>query len=240
MRTHTIRRHALVTTAAALLCLGACGDDDSDETNDVDSGVGTNASGSGGATSAGDGSQTGGGRGGDDATGGTNAGTTAGRGGSGSAGSSGRGGNGAGGSGGDGAMPGLMCTEDPPDAPVTCGGVACPMPMGANRCLFPCCVSEDGEQSCGTRSTAMGFASDCAAPPIADDRCPGVESQGRTLVGCCTADNLCGIISTLSNTCITESRFVTLPEDPQRCDSIGEPGEDDAGMEGTQDDAGSE
>jgi hypothetical protein len=233
MRTHTIRRHALVTTAAALLCLAACGDDDSDETNDVDSGVGATPGGSGGATSTGDGSQTGGGRGGDDATGGTNAGTTAGRGGSGNAGSGGSGGSG-GRSPGDAGMPGPMCTEDPPDAPVTCGGVACPMPMGANRCLVPCCASEDGDQICGTRSTAMGFTSDCAAPPIADDRCPGVESQGRTLVGCCTADNLCGIISTLSNTCITESRFVTLPEDPQRCDSG--PGEDDAGI--SEDDGG--
>jgi len=225
MRMHSTRHHAITATAAVLLSLAGCGDDASDPTSEIDSGIGTGPSGSGGSSSSGQSGQTGAGSGGNSTGGmqpGANAGSSGGAAGAGNAGNAGRGGSG--------SMPGAMCTEDPPDEPVTCGGVECPMTMGGNRCLVPCCAAQDGEQVCGTRSTVMNFASECTPRPMADDRCPDVEYQGRTYVGCCNAENLCGIISMLSNTCITESRFVTLPDDPQSCDSDEEPDED-AGMD---------
>lgn len=153
----------------------------------------------------------------------------------GSAGTSGDGGDGGGGAGGTGGSGGtggagggfeLVCTEDLPTAPLTCGTTECPMPMpvgGTDTCQRPCCVAD----ACGTKSTAEAFPTECAVPAQPDPRCPNLDFMGMPLEGCCTVDNECGIISALrGNSCITESMIVQLPPTPRACDAVGG---DDAG-----------
>jgi hypothetical protein len=75
-----------------------------------------------------------------------------------------------------------------------------------------------------------------------DPSCPSAEAVGTPLSGCCTPEGLCGVISTISGACITQSQFVMLPANPQSCEP---PASGDAGTEdpdaGTEDtDAGTE
>lgn len=227
MHTLAIRCHVVAALGAALLLIAACGGDDANAASELDSGLrGDDASTHGRGEPAVSDQR-------------PNGSASAGRG----AGSLGAAadapGGGAGGSvfpAADAGVPVPMCREDPPDAAVTCSGQECPASTGFNRCRYPCCATVDGEAVCGTRNTAMNAASDeCVATPATDTRCPGAEYQGATLPGCCTADNLCGIVSRISNTCVTESRFVELPATPQRCD--GSAAGDDAGAD-AQDDGG--
>jgi hypothetical protein len=240
MCSDAVYRAAAVALAAAFLISGsACGDDDANGES-ADSGVQPASSNGGDGAGPGNGGHSGassghvdGGPGASGAGGGAGDGT----------GDGGAGMDDAGPDGGGMMFPGLMCTEDPPAVPLVCGGTECPMPTagGFNRCRVPCCVEDAGDQVCGTRNTAMGFETECAAPPVTDTSCPDVAFMGRTLPGCCAPSHLCGIVSSISNSCITTSRFIDLPENPMSCDT-GDPGtgEGDAGAEdaGFEDDAG--
>jgi hypothetical protein len=150
----------------------------------------------------------------------------AGRGGSGGAGSGGSGGGGTGGTtGGTGGMGMFMLTCDSSvPTTATCGGTQCPAVTGisAMTCNVPCCVDD----VCGTANTSAEFPRACSLAPAADPSCPSVSVMGfLELPGCCTDQGVCGVISTISNTCITESMFIDLPENPQPC------GAEDAGTE---------
>jgi hypothetical protein len=201
----SLKWKAVAVALFACVALFGCGGDDSDETE-----AGAGGSGGGGA-----GGTTGGSSG------------TAGDGGDGGAGNGGSGGTGGGGTGGAGGGFEIMCTEDPPTTPVTCGSTECPMPPlmgGMDTCQRPCCVADE----CGVKSTLQQLPTECAVPAEPDPRCPDVDSMLGALEGCCTADNECGIISALrGNACITESMLIELPAMPQACDAVDG---DDAGV----------
>lgn len=193
-----IPRLAVVT----LLCLVACGDDDTSSPT-----AGSGAGGAGGA--------------------GGNAGKS-GKSGAGGAGRSGSGGQAAA-AGMTGTM--LTCTETPSTAPVTCGGETCTAPsdFAMNPCVVPCCVTVDGKERCASKSTATGFTTECVLQAEPDTSCPNVDAMGTPLMGCCNAEQKkCGIISTLRPGCITESMLVMLPNPLQECTPPATGG-DDAG-----------
>lgn len=132
-----------------------------------------------------------------------------------------------------------------PDIPMsaTCGGEACPSSqfLAAGLCEVPCCAERDGEPVCGTRNTTLGATTTCVAtPPPAqqDERCASAAFGNTELPGCCTENGVCGVISPLSQTCITESVYITLPQTPVPCSEstlpepdAGTPPQMDAGMD---------
>lgn len=176
----------VVAVMLGLTLVGAgCGDDGGDDSPQA--GTGGGSSGSGG--SAGEAGSSGGGSG----TGGT--------------GGAGTGGGGTGGTG----LPTVECDTSIPTT-ATCGGTECPAPSGPLAmftCGVPCCAAGD---QCGTRSAIMGMTTECAAPAVADPSCPAYEGMAMgmdiNLEGCCTADNVCGVISSISMLCITQSMFL--------------------------------
>jgi hypothetical protein len=153
----------------------------------------------------------------------------------------------------------LMCTEAPPTGPVTCGGQTCMPPMfGMNPCIVPCCVSVNGHETCASKSTAMGFSTECTMPGTPDPSCPDLSAggglgglgaglgggmtttpadggmaaggMGMAFKGCCNAGtHTCGFISTLRPGCITQSSVVMVPNPPQACTGASEDGGTDAG-----------
>lgn len=187
------KRYSIVTAVLALAAVG-CGDDEPDpDTGARDGAV--------------DGSMDGGG--------------------SGRGANAGRGGNG--GSGGrmttGGRMSTVMCATDV-EPETSCGGTDCPEVGGeVSQCTVSCCVND----RCGTLNSNMASPRECEALGEPDPRCPdyngpssGLGGQNVTRQGCCTPDNECGVISSLSNTCITSSPYLMLPEDPQACDQAPE------------------
>jgi hypothetical protein len=191
----------------AITSLVACGGDDEE---------GGGAGGAGGMT---------GGSGGTSGTTGGDGGTTGGAGGT---------TGGMGGSGGMGGMGGIdlpECTEEIPMTALMCGGTACPMPMmfmGIDTCARPCCLMVDGAETCGSKNANDTMPTDCAPLPVPDDRCPDYMAGGMMRDGCCTAENTCGVVSTIVNMCVTESPLVPdLPQPPIGCDDGAG---DDAGM----------
>jgi hypothetical protein len=208
MRLESVRGLRLLFACVALSALVACGGDDE------------GSGGTGGPATGGTGGTTGG-------TGGDGSGGTAGT--MDTGGMGGSGGGGMGGGGGGVALP--MCTEEIPTTAVMCGGTACPMPMmfmGIDTCSRPCCVMVDGAETCGAKNANDAMPTECAPLPQPDTRCPNYMQGAMERIGCCTGENTCGIISTITNMCVTESPLVpTLPETPPSCDDAGG---DDAGM----------
>jgi hypothetical protein len=218
MRTQTLLCFS-IGALLGLACISACGDDDSASTTpDGGSMKPTGASGGAPGTS---------GRGGTGGSGGKAA-------------KAGTGGSATGGVGGStptdpGAtdpmmMMGLTCTEPAPTDPVTCGGQTCEAPseFAMNPCVVPCCIKQGGQERCASKSTAMGFSTECSLLATPDPTCPDVDSNGMPLRGCCNAvQHKCGIVSTLRPGCITESSLVTLPSPLQSC---GTTSGDDAGV----------
>jgi hypothetical protein len=185
-------RVSFVTAALALVAAG-CGDDD----QDADGGARDGSV---------DGSVDGGGSG---------------RGGAGGASNAGAGGR----MGTGGRMSMNMCSPDV-EPETRCGDTDCPA-LGANvaQCTVSCCVND----RCGTLNSNMNAPRECEPLAEPDPRCPdydgpssGQGGQNVMRQGCCTPDNQCGVISSLSNTCITSSPFLMLPEDPQSCDQASE------------------
>lgn len=208
MRLESVRGFSLLLACVAITSLVACGGDDEE---------GGGAGGAGGMT---------GGSGGTSGTTGGDGGTTGGAGGA----TGGMGGSGGmGGAGGMGMLP--ECTEDLPTTPLSCGGAECPMPMpfmGIDTCSRPCCLMVNGAETCGAKNANDVMPTDCAPLPVPDDRCPDYMAGGMMRDGCCTADNECGIVSTIVNMCVVSSPLVpTLPDPPIGCDDGGG---DDAGM----------
>jgi hypothetical protein len=77
----------------------------------------------------------------------------------------------------------------------------------------------------------MGMTTDCALPAQEDPSCPDYSGMAMgmavELPGCCTADGVCGVISSLSMRCITSSMFLADLMAGPACDAAG----DDAGMD---------
>lgn len=118
-------------------------------------------------------------------------------------------------------------------AETSCGGTTCPAPgmLAALTCTISCCV----DNQCGTRSAAEGMVSDCAAPAEPDPSCPayvgmGMGGNGLELPGCCTPEGVCGVISSISNTCITQSAILTDLQPGGPCDGSGGGDDADAGI----------
>jgi hypothetical protein len=111
------------------------------------------------------------------------------------------------------------------DAPVECGGVACPTEaeFEHSACFIPCCVTFEGAERCGFHGTSPAFSTDCVLPAVADPSCDDVVQ----FQGCCEpTQKVCGIIGGFAPGCQTKSNFVTLPAHPKAC---GE-GDSDAGI----------
>lgn len=198
-RLEQVNRAGLLALMLVCGALVACGDDTSD------------AAGSGGTSSAGTTANPMSATGGVGGMGATTGGT------SGASGAAGTAGGDAGF-----MIPMPVCTEPLPTVAITCGGTACeipqPLPIIGDTCARPCCAMGMTGEVCGTKGTVEGSPSDCVAPPEPDSRCPNLDYMGTPLEGCCTAENKCGIISTLRNMCVTESMIVTLPANPPNCD----------------------
>ena len=118
---------------------------------------------------------------------------------------------------------GVPACDSTIEAAAQCGDQVCPAldPFSALSCSVPCCTERDGQPVCGTRTARTGMLSSCVAPPAPDPRCPDIPIEafaGMVLTGCCASGNVCGGISTLENTCITENAFLSLPADPPPCD----------------------
>lgn len=157
---------------------------------------------------------------------GTTAGTTAGTGGGGGAGSSASGTMATGG-----MAAGPMCDETIENVTM-CGDTACGAIEGfaAMACTVNCCM-DDG--TCGVRNATMDMTTECMPKAQPDPRCPDYVG-GTELPGCCTADNKCGFVSSISFSCITESLLLQdlAAMAGRDCDA---PPETDAG---TEDDGG--
>ena len=129
----------------------------------------------------------------------------------------------------------VTCAEPAPTQPVVCGGQTCAAPTGyMNQCIVPCCITENGAESCGAKSTnPMYLQTECQpAATTADPNCPAVEGNGMMFDGCCNAaQGKCGIISTVRPGCITTSMAVMLPNPLLSCSAGGDDGgTDDAGL----------
>ncbi|MFI5309351.1 MAG: hypothetical protein ACHQ53_18495 [Polyangiales bacterium] len=143
----------------------------------------------------------------------------------------------------------LMCTEAPPTDPVTCGGQTCMAPTNyaMNPCIVPCCLTKNGHEVCASKSTAMGFSTECTLPATPDPSCPdamggalgtlggmgtvpdGGMAAGTAFKGCCNESmHKCGIISTLRPGCVTQSTLLMLPANPMTCSASDDagPGQD--------------
>jgi len=132
----------------------------------------------------------------------------------------------------------ITCTETAPTTPVMCGGEVCQAPaqFPGNPCIVPCCIIQGGEEVCASKSTAVSFSSECAAPAVADPQCPEVNAPTTPLAaamglsrgtfkGCCNArQHKCGIISGPRPGCATESLLVTLPADAPACSEAPDDG----------------
>ncbi|MDH5673109.1 MAG: hypothetical protein OEZ06_13220 [Myxococcales bacterium] len=113
-----------------------------------------------------------------------------------------------------------------PNVPTTanCGGTECPAPGGLAQftCTVPCCQND----TCGTMSAVEGMVGECQIPAQPDPNCPGYEApafsgfgmgaadndagaETMTLPGCCTAEGVCGVISSFTQQCITSSMIYT-------------------------------
>lgn len=196
-----------------------CGDDDSGnnmpmipstDNNNANGGDNTNNNGGGGGDNNNNG--------GDTNTGGD---TNNNGGGGGDTNNNGGGGDNNGGGGGF-DFPDISCDATIPTT-VTCGGVECPMPAGAGTpplCTVPCCLNDE----CGTRSANSFMPTECRVPAKTDDRCPPYQGMVMgtpvNLPGCCMPEGVCGVVSSLSQMCITSSPLLPdLPADPAPCDS---------------------
>jgi hypothetical protein len=119
-------------------------------------------------------------------------------------------------------------------AETSCGGTTCPAAgmFASFTCTVSCCIDDQ----CGTRSAVEGMVTECALPPppaVEDPSCPayvGMAMGGNPLElpGCCTPEGVCGVISSISNTCITQSMFLSDLQPGGPCD--GSDADADAGM----------
>jgi hypothetical protein len=84
---------------------------------------------------------------------------------------------------------------------------------------------EGGKEVCASKSSAMGFSTECTMLGVPDPQCPDVPGMATPYKGCCNAaQHKCGIISTLRPGCITQSTAVMLPADPQSCSVASDDG----------------
>ena len=107
----------------------------------------------------------------------------------------------------------------------TCGGTECPAPgmIAALTCTVPCCVNDQ----CGTMTAVEGMVGECAASAQEDPNCPPYEGDvmgmAINLPGCCAEGNVCGVISSISMSCITSSMFLAdLAPGPACGDDAGD------------------
>ncbi|HEX2675203.1 MAG TPA: hypothetical protein VHM19_01150 [Polyangiales bacterium] len=148
-------------------------------------------------------------------------------------------GNGGGGTGGN--NPFMPNCDTSVTSVTTCGTATCADQQGSQfTCRINCCVSTN---ECGTRVASMDstMSTDCMAGPKPDTRCEDIVIQGggggggggmtRTYVGCCTADNQCGGISTRRNICASRTDLMMFFQSgvpaPRACDAAPD---NDAGL----------
>lgn len=181
---------ALITLLACGALIG-CGDDSGDSPEAGEGGASGTTGGGGGTSGSDGGAGTSGGSGGTGGTGGSTGGA-------------------------GGGLPMIMCTEELPTTPLTCGGSECPMPMGImgfDTCQRPCCI----EDACGVKGTIEGMETECTKPAEPDPSCPDYDYMGMAIEGCCI-ENQCGIISVIrGGGCFTTSQGIELPATPAAC-----------------------
>ncbi|MDD9947467.1 MAG: hypothetical protein OXU20_40885 [Myxococcales bacterium] len=121
-----------------------------------------------------------------------------------------------------------------------------PVPLNPNdelrvRCVFDTTDREEvtvwGDKTSDEMCLATlytydnGPLPDPPPPAMEDPSCPHYvgEAQGMPidLPGCCTAEGRCGVISSVNDACITESRFLSDLAPGPDCDATGDR---DAGM----------
>ncbi|MDD9932889.1 MAG: hypothetical protein OXT09_04760 [Myxococcales bacterium] len=139
----------------------------------------------------------------------------------------------------------MLLPDCDPNVPVTatCGGVTCEPQnqLTAALCVVPCCaLDETGAEACGSRSADLAMPdSVCEVPPPPaepDPLCPEFDAgMGTLLPGCCMETGVCGVISSITSQCITESQFITLPASPPPCDGSGLGAAPDGGTMGAPD-----
>jgi hypothetical protein len=79
-----------------------------------------------------------------------------------------------------------------------------------------------GSGGTGASGTGGSAGSTAGAGSVAEDpSCPPFDGTvgGMTihLPGCCTPENKCGVISSISMMCITTSMYIDLPANPKAC-----------------------
>jgi len=133
-------------------------------------------------------------------------------------------------------------------AAVECGDNTCaPSPLAGSipmlgGAVTPCCFDEDE----GICSVMTAVNPTCAAPAKLDERCPASTVFGNSVAGCCTADNHCGLDSTMLGMGCRDladpqvRMFIQGLPNPQTCDGeeIPLPAAPDAGKPATTGDAG--
>jgi hypothetical protein len=126
-------------------------------------------------------------------------------------------------------------TPQLPEPPmVQCGAVMCESPGAIAAFIsMPCCLDETSG-TCGVMPFGGGA---CAKPPESDPRCPELDVMGIKVASCCTAQDQCGLdtsmLGMMGCTALEEVSaqipamgFITFPM-PRAC-SGGAPSSTDA------------